>query len=167
MTQEHFFCHEKRKKQFPRIVLIVLTIGLSCINCLTIAKRNKPDQDAKIGFDRDIEPILTAKCYQCHGPSQQKSGLSLHDYQSALHGGDSMKPAIVPSKSSESYLIQRITSENKFERMPPADRSAVWVVWIGGWHIFASSCAARLPYFGPTIPVVSVEQAFAQLFQTV
>ena len=125
MTQEHFFCHEKGKKQFSRIVLIILTIGLSCINCLTIAKRNKPDQDAKIGFDRDIEPILTAKCYQCHGPSQQKSGLSLHDYQSALHGGDSMKPAIVPRKSSESYLIQRITSENKFERMPPADRDPV------------------------------------------
>ena len=103
---------KKEKKQFSRIALIVLTIGLSCIYCLTIAKRNKPDQDAKIGFDRDIEPILAAKCYQCHGPSQQKSGLGLHDYQSALHGGDSMEPAIVTSKSSESYLIQRITSED-------------------------------------------------------
>ena len=36
-----------------------------------------------------------------------------------------MKPAIVPGKSSESYLIRRITSENKIERMPPADREPV------------------------------------------
>ena len=36
-----------------------------------------------------------------------------------------MKLSIVPSKSSESYLIQRITSENKFERMPPANRDLV------------------------------------------
>ena len=36
-----------------------------------------------------------------------------------------MKLSIVPSKSSESYLIQRITSENKFERMPLANRDLV------------------------------------------
>ena len=36
-----------------------------------------------------------------------------------------MKLSIVPSKSSESYLIQRITSENKIERMPPAEREPV------------------------------------------
>ena len=116
---------KKEKFQFSRIFLIVLTIGLSCINYLTVAKQNKPDKDTKISFNNDIEPILAAKCYQCHGPNKQKSSLNLHDQQSALHGGGSMKPAIVPGKSSESYLIQRITSENKIDRMPPADREPV------------------------------------------
>jgi hypothetical protein len=116
---------KKEKFQFLRIFLIALTIALSGINCLTVAKQNNPDQDTKISFNSDIEPMLAAKCYQCHGPNTQKSGLNLHDQQSALHGGGSMKPAIVPGKSSESYLIQRITNENKTERMPPANREPV------------------------------------------
>lgn len=116
---------KKEKIQLLRIFLILLMVGLSCINCLTIAEQNKQGQDTKIDFDRDIEPILAAKCYQCHGANQQKSGLRLHDHQSALHGGDSMKPAIVPGNSSESYLIQRIISEDKFERMPPADKEPI------------------------------------------
>ena len=116
---------KKEKTQLLRISLIMLMVGLACIHCLTVAKQNRQDQETEIVFDRDIEPILAAKCYQCHGANQQKSGLSLHDHQSALHGGDSMKPAIVPGNGSESYLIQRITSENKFERMPPADKEPV------------------------------------------
>ena len=69
-----------------------------------------------------LNQILAAKCQQCHGATQQKSGLSLHDRKSVLRGGDSMKPALVPSNSSESHLIQRVTSEDKFARMPPADK---------------------------------------------
>ena len=113
---------KKEKTQFLRICLIALLVGLACINCLTVAKQNKQDQETKIVFDRDIEPILAAKCQECHGATQQKSGLSLHDRKSALRGGDSMKPALMPGSSSESHLIQRITSEDKFARMPPADK---------------------------------------------
>ena len=94
---------KKEKTQLLRISLIMLMVGLACIHCLTVAKQNRQDQETEIVFDRDIEPILAAKCYQCHGANQQKSGLSLHDHQSALHGGDSMKPAIVPGNGSESY----------------------------------------------------------------
>ena len=166
---------KKEKTQLLRISLIMLMVGLACIHCLTAAKQNRQDQETEIVFDRDIEPILAAKCYQCHGANQQKSGLSLHDHQSALHGGDSTKPAIVPGNSSESYLIQRITSKNKFERMPPADKEPVtaeeirllrtWIDQGAGWpketdtpvanQLFKGDHWAFQPVERPEVPILN------------
>jgi mono/diheme cytochrome c family protein len=70
-------------------------------------------------FKRDIQPIFESRCYECHGDKKQKSGLRLDRQKSVFQGGDSGKPAIAAGKSGESPLIQRVTTADKDEMMPP------------------------------------------------
>lgn len=69
-----------------------------------------------VDFNRDIRPILSDKCFQCHGPDEEtlKADLRLDLRDSALG-----TKAIVPGKSNESLLVERITSDDPDEMMPP------------------------------------------------
>lgn len=69
-------------------------------------------------YQREVLPILTAKCLQCHGPdgAHRKAGLRLDDEGSARETG-----AIVPGDADASLLVQRISHADPAERMPPAD----------------------------------------------
>src|SRR5213592_4031003 len=74
------------------------------------------DLPAKVEFNRDIRPILSENCFQCHGPDehQRKGKLRLDLRDSAL-----AKKAIIPGKIDDSSLIERINSSNTEEHMPP------------------------------------------------
>src|SRR2546426_11376664 len=72
-----------------------------------------------IDFAKEIRPIIEKRCYECHGPQKQKSGLRLDRKSTALKGGDSGKPALVAGKSAESLLFQKVTSQDADEVMPP------------------------------------------------
>ena len=76
-----------------------------------------PDVD----FKTDIRPILSNRCFACHGPDESKveSGLRLNDFESATSPADSGSRALVPGSVSESELIRRIVSNDESERMPP------------------------------------------------
>ena len=67
-----------------------------------------------VRFSRDILPILSANCFQCHGPdaNARKAKLRLDTHDGAL-------AAVTPGKVDESELIRRITSADDDERMPP------------------------------------------------
>jgi hypothetical protein len=69
-------------------------------------------------FVRDIQPLLAARCVECHQGDKPKGGLRLDAKSPALAGGES-GPVIVPGKSAASDLITRITSADKDQRMPP------------------------------------------------
>ena len=79
--------------------------------------------DAKIEFNRDIRPILSDKCFYCHGPDKahRKSGLRLDVREDALKPVKSGDIAIVPGKPEESALVTRIFSDDKDEQMPPEE----------------------------------------------
>lgn len=72
-----------------------------------------------VDFARQIQPIFEKRCQSCHGPRQQMSGLRLDDGTAALKGGAS-GPVIVPGKSAESKLVERISSDRRGFVMPPA-----------------------------------------------
>jgi hypothetical protein len=69
---------------------------------------------APIDFNRDVRPILSDKCFACHGPDDKhrKARLRLDVEKDA-------KRVIVAGKPDESELIGRITAEDESERMPP------------------------------------------------
>ena len=73
-----------------------------------------------IDFNRDIRPILSDRCFQCHGPDKEhrKGKLRLDDEASAK---DLKKGVIVPGKPDESELVYRITTEDEDDVMPPPD----------------------------------------------
>jgi hypothetical protein len=71
---------------------------------------------ADIDFNRDVRPILSDKCFACHGPDEKhrKAKLRLDVEEVALDRG-----AVVPGKPADSTLIERITAAKEDERMPP------------------------------------------------
>ncbi len=70
-------------------------------------------------FDRDVRPIFEARCYSCHGPMRQRSGLRLDTRAGALKGGDVYGPSIVPGKAAESPLVRLVFGSDEDMRMPP------------------------------------------------
>ena len=72
--------------------------------------------DAEIGFNRDIRPILSGKCFQCHGPDEEarKGDLRLDFREEALQAD-----AIKPGDPASSQLIHRITTADQSDVMPP------------------------------------------------
>lgn len=76
--------------------------------------------DSKIRFDRQVRPILSDACFQCHGPDESKrqGGLRLDLVAAAQQGGDS-GPAVVAANLEASELWKRVTSTDPDRVMPP------------------------------------------------
>ncbi len=79
--------------------------------------------EGDVNFSRDILPLLSDKCFACHGPdaAHRESELRLDKLDSATAKLGSGLVAIVPGHSDQSELFQRITSSDAELRMPPAD----------------------------------------------
>ena len=75
-----------------------------------------------IEFNRDIRPILSGKCFECHGPdaNHRKAGLRLDTREGAVSDNDGIK-AIDPNNLTESEILFRIQTEDSEEIMPPPD----------------------------------------------
>jgi hypothetical protein len=73
----------------------------------------------RVDYLREIKPILTARCYACHGGLQQKSGLRV-DTVKLLRDGGNEGPALVPGHSGDSNVILHVTASNGARRMPPS-----------------------------------------------
>ncbi len=73
-------------------------------------------------FDKNVLPLLKAKCQQCHGRDKQKAGLDLRTRASILQGGDN-GPAVVPGSAKGSLLWQKINAG----KMPPPDKGKLSV----------------------------------------
>ena len=76
---------------------------------------------APIDFNRQIRPILSDNCFQCHGPDEgsREANLRFDLREAALQPAKSGGVAIVPGDPARSELILRVTDEH--EAMPPAE----------------------------------------------
>lgn len=102
------------------------------------AKKQLPEV---VDFNFHVKPILSDKCYFCHGPDQanRKAGLRLDDPESAFFLlKDSGKKAIVPGKTGKSELVHRIIATDDDLKMPPKETNislsdhekAILIKWI-------------------------------------
>ena len=75
-----------------------------------------------VEFNQDVRPILSDRCFACHGPDSgsREADLRLDRQEEALddRGGYQV---VAPGKPQDSELILRITSEDDDMRMPPAE----------------------------------------------
>jgi hypothetical protein len=127
-----------------RVLLAILSLFF--IGC----KYKLPEDVAKayatvrheVDFNRDIKPILSDRCFSCHGPDkgQLASGLRL-DLPEAAYAELPENPgryAIVPGKPENSELVRRILSDDPEELMPKPEshltlsayEKAVLIKWI-------------------------------------
>lgn len=74
-----------------------------------------------VDFNREIRPVLSEHCYACHGPDdgKRKAGLRLDEQESALAPLKSGHRAIVPGHPESSSLVQRLTTRDADDLMPP------------------------------------------------
>jgi hypothetical protein len=75
-----------------------------------------------VDFSREVRPILSDKCYHCHGPDEQgrKAQLRFDTKEGAFRLRDGAA-VIVPGHSAESELMLRIKSTDDDEIMPPPE----------------------------------------------
>lgn len=73
-----------------------------------------------VDFARDVEPILSENCYQCHGPDKanRKGDLRLDVEKEAKSKHDDVTP-IIPKHSADSDIIRRIVTKEADDLMPP------------------------------------------------
>ena len=80
-----------------------------------------PASPRRIDFSHDIRPILSDKCFACHGPDASNNRSELR-FDSEVHAladlGDGRR-AVVPGHPQQSELVRRITAEEESIRMPP------------------------------------------------
>jgi hypothetical protein len=97
----------------------MLRLGMVCAFAgLAIAQDLPPAAKIKVDFARDVEPLLTKRCYVCHGAQQQMSGLRLDSREAALKGGAS-GAVIKPGDSAGSRMVRLVSGLEK-KVMPPA-----------------------------------------------
>lgn len=105
-------------KKYTLIGIIVLVAGL--IYTVTFFTHQK--KETLISYNRDIRPVLSDKCFACHGPdvSKVKAGLRLDLPSSAFAELEKNKGhfAIVPGNPDKSELIKRVSSNDPAIMMP-------------------------------------------------
>ncbi len=74
-----------------------------------------------VDFSREVRPVLSKYCLQCHGPDDKarKAGLRLDDRAAATAELPSGSHAIVPGNPEESEVIARLTTHDESAAMPP------------------------------------------------
>ena len=115
--------------KYVAIFLLALILIGACVNDKSLI-----DQDCiissqfasipeAIDFNFHVRPILSDKCFKCHGPDKSKveSGLSFATEEEAFKAlqSDLSKHAIVPGDTLNSMLVKRIKSTDGSFMMPP------------------------------------------------
>jgi len=100
----------------PRLPLLVATLAALGAYAAT------EDNAGVIGFNRDIRPILSEKCFSCHGfdAKHRKAGLRLDTREGALATNDGVR-AIVPGAADKSELWKRLVTKDVEDVMPPPE----------------------------------------------
>ncbi len=81
-----------------------------------------PARSTEVDFNRDVRPILSDRCFKCHGfdASARKAKLRLDVREEAIKPAKSGASPIVPGISAKSEVVLRIMSTDPDEVMPPA-----------------------------------------------
>ncbi|MCB1097676.1 MAG: PSD1 domain-containing protein [Verrucomicrobiae bacterium] len=134
-------------------------LATTALTWLTLALSDATPVD----FNRDVRPILSDKCFFCHGPDAHKRKADLRldtaEGATAIHDG---RAAVVPGKPEASTLLVRITSTDEDEKMPPPeshkqlgdDEIALLREWITQGAVYAAPWAYVAPKWNP-VPVVN------------
>ena len=119
-----------------------------------------------LDFNIHVKPILSDKCFACHGPdlAAQKAGLSLHTPEMAFASLKESpgKVAITPGSLRNSELFHRIISEEPSYRMPSEESNltltpkekAILIKWIEDGAVYKKHWAF-IPPQQPDLPKVT------------
>ncbi|MBD3675314.1 MAG: PQQ-binding-like beta-propeller repeat protein [Planctomycetaceae bacterium] len=110
-----------------RVIALVTTIVLTSLvsasaeDKLPVITPEDPNLGRPVDFERDVYPILDAKCVACHNVAVDESKLVLEDVEGILKGGK-RGPSVVAKKPEESWLF-KVASRTEGPAMPPQPNS--------------------------------------------
>ena len=133
--------------------------------------------EERLSFNRDIRPIMSDKCFACHGldAAHRKGELRLDTPEGAYAKGESGKVAVVPGNAAESELLKRINlAADDDDVMPPlkshktlssAEKATIqkWIEQGASYQkhwAFETPVKAEIPTLPPGIPVRQPMDAF-------
>ena len=104
-------------------------------------------------FERQVRPLLVARCYECHGEKKSEAHLRLTSRESILKGGES-GPAAVPGKPDESRLCNAIDYIDE-PRMPPSGKLSAGEIatlkrWVAMGLPWPESASPAAPSIAPS-----------------
>jgi hypothetical protein len=109
-------------------VLSCVVVVFACLCTTTFADETRSNLASKdplppaatheVDFFKEIQPILSNNCYECHGDQKQKGALRLDQKDAAFKGGDS-GVLLVSGQSADSLLVQAVAgTKTDLVRMP-------------------------------------------------
>src|SRR5882672_8860584 len=110
------------KRPMPAFVRLTASILLAAcsIAAALAASGKKQSTTEPVDFSSQIRPLISSKCFSCHGPDESsrkaKLRLDLRDEAIKDHKGTR---AIVPGDTANSELVRRITATDPDDLMPP------------------------------------------------
>ena len=123
----------------------------------------------RLDFNQDVQPILAARCFACHGPDPEmrKAGLRLDLSEWAMKKRPGHKDAIVPGHPENSELVKRIESKDPHYLMPQnaqgeakpmkPEEIATLKEWIKEGAVYRPHWAFEAPV-RPTVPAATQEE---------
>jgi hypothetical protein len=124
-----------------------------------------PGRAAPIDFNREVRPILSDKCFHCHGPDEQnrKGRLRLDTREGATRTREGFTP-VVPGKSTESEILLRVISTDEEEVMPPPEAklgrlSSTEVAVLKRWIDEGANYQSHWSFIPPHLAADSIPQA--------
>lgn len=105
-----------------RVNVVFFATAASLLGASIWAQQKPPTAgNSKIDFNRDVKPILSEKCFKCHGPdAQQVFGKLRLDQEANATKDRGGYRVIHAGNSKDSELMKRVMAKED-ERMPPAD----------------------------------------------
>ncbi|MGB2429522.1 MAG: DUF1549 domain-containing protein, partial [Akkermansiaceae bacterium] len=91
-----------------------------------VVKEDKLPLPETVTFNSHIQPVISEKCYHCHGPDSstrepKKLPLRIDREEFAFEPRENGKPVIIKGKPAESYLVELINSDDPEIKMPPPE----------------------------------------------
>ena len=154
-----------------------LVFSLCAASFAVAADDVQPTKEGLEFFEKNVRPILSDRCYECHSASKNssKGGLILDSRDGALKGGDE-GPSVVPGNLEKSLLIKAVRYTDPEFAMPPKktggklpdDKIAILEEWVKMGAPMPAGGAAKLtgltgkardhwafqPVTKPTVPEV-------------
>ena len=106
------------------VAILPLTLGFA------FQPEPSVEQAGPVSFSRQIAPIFSAKCSECHGAETKEAGLDLSTYESAMKGSE--YGAVIEAGDAGSLIIEMVTAgEMPQDADPlPAEEIALIRAWI-------------------------------------
>ena len=99
---------------------LVLAVLVSMLDAQEPAPPAPAPAAAKVDFDKQIAPILLARCISCHGPKEQKGDLRLDAKSHLFPAGSEDEWSVRPGKAEESEMVRRLGLAPGDEEIMPA-----------------------------------------------